>query len=199
MSEIEMFQNDKSPEAAVSSPVTTQATTAPQDPPSEPAAAPRGHRPSRAAAHPPRRRPTPSRSPSRRQPLFFTPPPKAAVRATSGRSAPYSRPGQSTTASRTGSRSSCPAKRPSASLGRALDTEAASPPPPPCSSEHQLAGDVRDRQAVASPSHRISTSTPSAEKTHPQLIPHLTPNPLPYPWPAAPPSHPSASMPPLPA
>ncbi|KAK2915637.1 hypothetical protein Q8A67_000011 [Cirrhinus molitorella] len=249
-----MFPNDKSPEAAVSSPATTQATTTPQDPPSEPAAATRGRRPSRAAAHPPRRRPTPSRSPSKRQlpspassyasaissvpatgkltvaglrqaltnagvvyprratkaerpdlfislqsgePLFFTPPPKAAVRAASGRSAPYSRPGQTTTASRTGSRSSCPAKRPSASLGRALDTEAASPPPPPCSSEHQLAGDVHDRQAVASPSHHISTSTPSAAKNHPQLIPHLTPNPLPYPWPAAPPSHPSASMPPL--
>ncbi|XP_073675273.1 indoleamine 2,3-dioxygenase 2-like [Garra rufa] len=68
MSEIELLKEENLFEAAASptSPAVTQANAVPQDPPSEPAAAKRGRKPSRSTIH--ARRTPPSPSPSRHQP-----------------------------------------------------------------------------------------------------------------------------------
>ncbi|XP_016114063.1 translation initiation factor IF-2-like [Sinocyclocheilus grahami] len=189
MSDIELFPDDNEFDTTgpPASSVAVQHTSAPQDTISEPAAATRGRRPSRAAiAHTSRHRGTPSPAPSRRQPpspassyasalspapaaekwtvaelrqalvssgvsvprrsakadllaLYtslqtgappsFTPPSKAADKASQGRSVPYSRPELTTTPSKTGFRPAGRSKKPSASLGRAPD--AASPRPGP--------------------------------------------------------------------
>ncbi len=68
MSEIEVFRDESSADSS-DPPAAVQSTSAPQDTPIEPAAATRGHRPSRStAANASKRRSSPSPSPPRHQP-----------------------------------------------------------------------------------------------------------------------------------
>ncbi len=126
-------------------------------------------------------------------PPIYTPS-KAKDKASRGRSAPYSRPDQSTTPSRMSLRSSGRSRRPSASLGRAPDPVTAGSR----SLERQPAAPPVDAPARASTSRHGSASTaPPVARPYPQFLSFPTPNPLPYPWPPAPPSSSSARMPPL--
>ncbi|RXN11892.1 translation initiation factor IF-2-like protein [Labeo rohita] len=102
-----------------------------------------------------------------------TPPSRASGRACTGRSAPYSRPEQTTTPPRSASRPSGRSKRPSASLGHAPNAVVTSHRPPPRSSERELAAHAGGEQAIASSSRRDSASLlPPVAKSSLLLLPH---------------------------
>ncbi|RXN02543.1 translation initiation factor IF-2-like protein [Labeo rohita] len=105
--------------------------------------------------------------------LNSTPPSRASGRACTGRSAPYSRPEQTTTPPRT------------EPLPSSYIIRAASHCPPPTSSERELAAHAGGEPVFASTSRHSGVSPPPpAEKSRSQLLPRYSPNPVPYPWPA---------------
>ncbi|KAI2646202.1 Pro-Pol polyprotein [Labeo rohita] len=180
MSEIDSSSETNSPDSLAPFAVAKH-SSAPRKTSIQPAAPPRGRRPSRAAAaRPSKRRGTPSPPPHKGQPpspaSFYasalqdipprtngpcrayakrsappapssrdprappptsTPPSKASGKASRVRPTPYSRPEQTPNPSGSGLRLASRSRKPSASLGRAPDSEAASTPPPPHSAKRQ--------------------------------------------------------------